>query len=64
MQVYEGRSPQILIADPELVKLILVRDYEHFRSRSAIDLGHAISNEILDYLPGMELLYFQSLAML
>jgi cytochrome P450 len=49
--VYEGRSPQILIADPELVKLIMVRDYDHFHSRAPIDLGHSISNEILDYLP-------------
>ncbi|CAG7728398.1 unnamed protein product [Allacma fusca] len=53
--VYEGRTPQILIADPELVKRIMVQDYEHFHSRAPIDLGHSISNEILDYLPGNDL---------
>ncbi len=40
------------VCDPELIRLILVKDFEHFYDRREIDLGSPLFNEILDYLPG------------
>ncbi|KAJ6627057.1 Cytochrome P450 3A11, partial [Pseudolycoriella hygida] len=50
--VYEGQDPQIHIADPELVRMIFVRDFDHFHDRRHMDFGSDVFNEILDYLPG------------
>jgi hypothetical protein len=50
-QVYDGRSPQVHINDPELVKMIMVKDYEYFSERPVVDFGHPLINDILDWLP-------------
>ncbi|KAG4065341.1 hypothetical protein HA402_012783 [Bradysia odoriphaga] len=50
--VYEGQDPQIHIADPELVRLIFVKDFDYFHDRRTMDFGSNVFNEILDYLPG------------
>lgn len=52
LKVYEGQDPQIHIADPELVRLIFVKDFDYFHDRRHMDFGSNVFNEILDYLPG------------
>lgn len=47
-----GRSPQVYIADPEIIRLVFVKDFVHFGDRQEIDLGSPVLNEILDFLPG------------
>lgn len=50
--VYEGSDPQVHISDPELIRLILVKDFDYFHDRRDMDFGSEVFNEILDYLPG------------
>lgn len=52
LQVYEGRSPTIYVCDPELIRLIFVKDFDHFQDRRQIDLGDPLVNDFLDFLPG------------
>lgn len=35
--IFEGRRPTLYIFDPELIKAITVRDFEHFVDRNTID---------------------------
>ncbi|ODM96046.1 Lithocholate 6-beta-hydroxylase [Orchesella cincta] len=49
---YVGRIPEVYIADPELIRLIFVKDFVHFGDRKEADFGSEVLNEILDYLPG------------
>ncbi|CAG7728211.1 unnamed protein product [Allacma fusca] len=49
--LYEGRIPHIHICDPELIRLIFVKDFDHFRNRREVSLGHPILDEVLDFLP-------------
>ncbi|CAL8116989.1 unnamed protein product [Orchesella dallaii] len=49
---YVGRYPQVYVADPELIRLIFVKDFAHFADRKDADFGSDVLNEILDYLPG------------
>ncbi|CAG7728212.1 unnamed protein product [Allacma fusca] len=49
--VYEGRTPHIHVCDPELIRLIFVKDSDHFRNRREVELGDPIVNEMLDFLP-------------
>lgn len=51
MKMYEGRKPVVCVCDPELIRLILVKDSENFRDRRAIDLGDEQVNEMMDFLP-------------
>ncbi|CAL8107398.1 unnamed protein product [Orchesella dallaii] len=48
---YEGRQPQIYIADPELVRQIFIKDFDHFQTKRIMDFGHALINEMMDILP-------------
>lgn len=57
--MYEGQDPQIHVADPELVRLIFVKDFDYFHDRRHMDFGSDVFNEILDYLPGMILFSFE-----
>ncbi|PNF19766.1 Cytochrome P450 9e2 [Cryptotermes secundus] len=36
---YEGRQPVLMIRDPELIKLIMIRDFEHFVDRATLGLS-------------------------
>ncbi|CAG7716699.1 unnamed protein product [Allacma fusca] len=49
--VYEGRAPQVFIADAEIARQILIKDFEDFRNRRLLDFGHELINEMLDVLP-------------
>ncbi len=51
-QSYMGQTPQVYIADPELIRLVFVKDFVHFGDRQDIDLGSPVLNEILDFQPG------------
>ncbi|ODM89526.1 Cytochrome P450 3A40 [Orchesella cincta] len=46
---YEGRAPHIYIADPELVKLIFIKDFDHFHNKRIMDFGHELINEMMDH---------------
>ncbi len=48
--LYQGRTPLIFIADPDLIKKIFVKDSSYFYDRESFDFGDAILNQILDYL--------------
>lgn len=39
--IYEGRRPVLIIRDPELIKLIMVRDFEHFVDRPTLGLSNS-----------------------
>ncbi|ODM91536.1 Cytochrome P450 3A4 [Orchesella cincta] len=49
---YMGRIPEVYVADPELIRLIFVKDFVHFGDRKDPDFGSEVLNELLDYLPG------------
>lgn len=34
--IYEGRRPTLMLRDPELIRLIMVRDFDHFVDRPAL----------------------------
>ncbi|CAL8116993.1 unnamed protein product [Orchesella dallaii] len=51
---YIGRKPEVYVADPELIRLIFVKDFVHFADRKEPDFGSDVLNEILDYLPGQK----------
>ncbi|CAL8080029.1 unnamed protein product [Orchesella dallaii] len=57
---YEGRTPQVHICDPELVKQILIRDYDSFSERKHFNLGNPIANEILDFQPEAKWKYMRA----
>lgn len=48
---YEGCAPQVYIADAELVRLIFVKDFDHFQNKRIMDFGHELINEMMDHLP-------------
>ncbi|ODM98968.1 Cytochrome P450 3A56 [Orchesella cincta] len=50
--LYSGREPQVYICDPELLRLIMVKDSSYFDGKSRLDFGDAFLNEMPDYLPG------------
>ncbi|ODM94179.1 Cytochrome P450 3A40 [Orchesella cincta] len=60
MAFYEGRTPQVHICDPELVKQILIRDYDYFSNRKQFNLGNPIANEILDFQPEVKWKYMRA----
>ncbi|CAL8117001.1 unnamed protein product [Orchesella dallaii] len=49
---YVGRIPQVYVADPELIRLIFVKDFIHFADRKKSDFGVPVIDEVLDYIPG------------
>ncbi|CAL8102557.1 unnamed protein product [Orchesella dallaii] len=49
---YVGRTPQVYVTDPELLRLIFVKDFIHFADRKEADFGSTLLNESFDYLPG------------
>lgn len=51
LKLYEGRYPHIHVCDPELIRMIFVKDVDHFKDRRLVELGHPIMNEMLDFLP-------------
>lgn len=50
-QVYEGREPRVYVCDPEILRLIMVKDASHFDSKGPVDFGNPFLNEMPDYLP-------------
>lgn len=34
--VFEGRNPVLLVRDPELIKIVAIRDFEHFTDRNTL----------------------------
>ncbi|ODM93120.1 Cytochrome P450 3A24, partial [Orchesella cincta] len=50
--VYEGRTPRVYVTDPEMIRRIMVKDFDHFHDRSLQDWGHEIFDNLLDFLPG------------
>ncbi|CAL8098958.1 unnamed protein product [Orchesella dallaii] len=49
--VYEGRYPHIYICDPELVRLICIKDADHFNGKRPLDFGDPVLNEMPDFQP-------------
>jgi len=49
--MYEGRQAQIYISDPELIRLIFIKDFDHFHNKRIVDFGHPLINEMMDVLP-------------
>ncbi|ODM98397.1 Cytochrome P450 3A40 [Orchesella cincta] len=47
--VYEGRQPQIFICDPELVRLICIKDADYFNSKRQLEYGDPVLNEMPDF---------------
>jgi cytochrome P450 family 3 subfamily A len=60
--VYEGRTPHIHICDPEIIRMIFVRDFDHFRDRRVVNLGHGILDHALDFLPYDQWKVFRQMA--
>lgn len=50
-QVYEGREPQIYVCDPEILRLIMVKDAAYFDAKGPVEFGDPLLNEMPDYLP-------------
>jgi hypothetical protein len=50
--MYQGRTPIIYIADPDLIRQIFVKDTQYFFDREPFQFGNEFLNQILDYLPG------------
>lgn len=51
-QSYIGRTPHVYIADPDLIRMVFVKDFDHFGNRQKVDLGSAIMNELLIFSQG------------
>ncbi|XP_037045845.1 cytochrome P450 3A56-like [Bradysia coprophila] len=49
--VYEGREPAIYVCDPDILRLIMVKDISYFDAKIALDFGDRFLNEMPDYLP-------------
>ncbi|ODM98728.1 Cytochrome P450 3A24, partial [Orchesella cincta] len=50
--VYEGRAPRVYVTDPEMIRRIMVKDFDHFFDRTVPEWGHEIFDNLLDFLPG------------
>ncbi|CAL8112347.1 unnamed protein product [Orchesella dallaii] len=52
---YVGRAPHIFITDPELIRLIFVKDSSsHFENRQDYEFGCALMNEVMEFKKGEE----------
>lgn len=51
--MYEGRSPQVFVADPDLIRSIFIKDFDHFYDKRILDYGHPLISEMMDVLPCM-----------
>jgi len=49
--VYAGRDPQVYVCDPEILRLIMVKDTPHFDAKGPVDFRDPFLNEMPDYLP-------------
>ena len=49
--MYEGREPVIYVCDPDILRLIMVKDIDFFDAKVALDFGDRFLNEMPDYLP-------------
>ncbi|XP_021967532.1 cytochrome P450 3A4 [Folsomia candida] len=49
--MYEGRSPQVFVADPDLIRSIFIKDFDHFYDKRILDYGHPLISEMMDVLP-------------
>ncbi|XP_021967530.1 cytochrome P450 3A56 [Folsomia candida] len=49
--MYEGRAPHIYITDPELIRLIFIKDFDHFQNKRIFETGHELINDMMDILP-------------
>ncbi|CAL8110954.1 unnamed protein product [Orchesella dallaii] len=50
--VYEGRDPQLFICDPELIRLVTVKDSQYFDAKRQLEFNDSMLNEMPDFLPG------------
>ncbi|KAJ6642747.1 Cytochrome P450 3A56 [Pseudolycoriella hygida] len=48
--VYAGRQPKIYVCDPDILRLIMVKDASFFDAKVALDFGDRFLNEMPDYL--------------
>ena len=51
-KVYEGREAQVHVNDIEMLRHIMVKDYDHFAARRQLEFGDPVLNEIPDFLKG------------
>ncbi|ODM87121.1 Cytochrome P450 3A4, partial [Orchesella cincta] len=52
---YVGRTPHLFITDPELIRLIFVKDFStHFGDRQDFEFGCQIMNELFEFKKGEE----------
>lgn len=49
--VYEGAEPHIYITDPDVIRQIFIKDFDHFHDKRILDFGHPLINEMMDILP-------------
>lgn len=49
-----GRAPHIYITDPDLIRLIFIKDFDHFQNKRMYDEGHELINDMMDILPCMQ----------
>ena len=57
-KLYQGISPQVFVCDPELLRSILVKNFDHFYNRREVDTGKGLLEEMLDFIPGKQLLRY------
>lgn len=43
------------VCDPEMIRLILVKDGHHFKERQKTDFGNPVTNEVLDWQHGTKI---------
>jgi len=51
-QVYNGRHPEVFIADPKLIHRIFFKDSEYFDNKNEHDYGHELVNQVLEVTNG------------
>ncbi|CAL8112174.1 unnamed protein product [Orchesella dallaii] len=49
---YYGRMPHIYITEPDLIRRIFVKDFDHFKDRQDMELGGEMLNEIMEFQKG------------
>ena len=50
--VFDGSTPKLVVADPQLVKQIMVQDFTHFTDRNPARLSHPIEQKMMVGMQG------------
>lgn len=48
--MYDGREPHIYVCDPDILRMIMVKDISYFNAKIPLDFGDSFLNEMPDYL--------------